>query len=418
MIKRLQIKFIALSMTSLFVLIVAIVLGMNIINYNNVVSEADEVLRILSDNKGHFPKDGEKPVGEMPPNMSPEIPYESRYFSVLLTESGSVIQAETSRIISVDTEDAIEYAQEAAENEDGRGFIETFRYDKKTDGEVVRIVFLDCGRRLDTFFDFLFVSLGISLAGYLIVFLVISFFSGKIIRPIAESYEKQKRFITDAGHEIKTPLTIINADADVLEMEVGENEWLEDIKRQAKRLTGLTNDLVYLARMEETKNPMQYIEFPISDVISETAGSFQTLAFTQNKIFESTVQPMLSMRGDEKAIEQLISILLENALKYSPEGGKVALSFEKQNRQLVLSVFNTTAVTIPQNNLGNLFERFYREDTSRNSKDGGYGIGLSIAKAIVSSHNGKIQALTPEEHSLKIVVSLPDNTENILGKRR
>ncbi|MBO5460883.1 MAG: HAMP domain-containing histidine kinase [Ruminococcus sp.] len=418
MIKKLQIKFIILSMTSLLVLITAIILGMNVINYNSVVNEADEVLNILSDNKGHFPKGGEKPDGQMPPNMSPEIPYESRYFSVLLDTSGSLIQTETSRIISVDSSKAVEYANAALEEESDRGFIDNFRYDKKTDGEVVRIVFLDCGRRMDAFLNFLFVSLGISLAGYLIVFLVISFFSGKIIRPIAESYEKQKRFITDAGHEIKTPLTIINADADVLEMEVGENEWLDDIKRQAKRLTGLTNDLVYLARMEESKDTMQHIEFPVSDVISETTASFQTLAMTQNKEFVSEIQPMISMKGDEKAIGQLTAILLDNALKYSPENGKVSLVFKKQSRQLILSVQNTTAASIPQKNLQVLFERFYRGDSSRNSKTGGYGIGLSIAKAIVSAHNGKIQAMALEENSLKFVVTFPDNAENMIELRK
>lgn len=418
MIKKLQIRFIMLSMTSLFVLIMAIVLGMNVINYNNVVNEADEILDILLDNKGNFPKREEKPEWKMPPNMSPEIPYESRYFSVIMSVDGSVIQTETRRIISVDSQQAAEYAKKAWDEEEQRGFIGNFRYDKKKDGEIIRVVFLDCGRRLDTFKDFLFISLANSLAGYLLVLFVIVFFSGKIIHPIAESYEKQKRFITDAGHEIKTPLTIINADVDVLEMEIGENEWLDDIKRQAKRLTGLTNNLVYLARMEENNNLMQHIEFPVSDVISETAGSFQTLAFTQNKEFVCDIQPMVSMKGDEKAIGQLISILLDNALKYSPEKGKVVIEFKKCNKQLVLSVYNTTLQNISSKCLASLFERFYREDSSRNSKTGGYGIGLSIARAIVSSHNGKIQAFTPEENSLKMVVTLPDNAENMICMRK
>ena len=253
----------------------------------------------------------------------------------------------------------------------------------------------------------MYISIGIALVGYALFFFVILFFSGRIIRPVQESYEKQKRFITDAGHEIKTPLTIIQADADVLEMDVGENEWLADIQKQAKRLSGLTNDLVYLSRMEEAQDTMQMIEFPFSDVVSEAAASFQSLAQTQGKTFLCEVPPMLSFTGNEKAIHQLVSLLLDNALKYSPDNGTVSLTVEKQNKALQLSVFNTTADFIAKEQLSLLFERFYRTDPSRNSQTGGYGIGLSVAKAIVSAHNGKIQAKTEDGYSLKVIVTLP-----------
>lgn len=177
---------------------------------------------------------------------------------------------------------------------------------------------------------------------------------------MVESYEKQKRFITDAGHEIKTPLAIISADVDVLEMEYGENEWLEGIQTQVKRLASLTNDLVYLSRMEETEEKLQMIEFPFSDVVSETAQSFQGIAQATGKQFQCSVVPMLSLNGNEKAIRQLVSILLDNAMKYSPEGGKVALSAEKQGRYIHLSVWNTTVFPVEKQNLSHIFERFYR----------------------------------------------------------
>ena len=138
----------------------------------------------------------------------------------------------------------------------------------------------------------------------------------------AESYEKQKQFITDAGHEIKTPLTIIQADADVLEMELGENEWLADIQNNVRRLTDLTNDLVSLARMEEGGTPLELVEMPLSDVVTETAQTFHTLAQAQNKELGLAVEPMLSMDADEKAISKLVGILMDNALKYSPEIGR------------------------------------------------------------------------------------------------
>ena len=408
MIKKLRTKFILLSMTAFFLVLVVIITGINIVNWNAVVHEADELLSVLSENKGAFPMGPGGMGHRLPPGMSPEIPYESRYFSVTLDgNTGSVIQAETSRIVSVDTTQAIEYAKSVLSKGNHRGFADRFRFSIRTENSFIRITFLDCGRKLDAFQNFLLSSIRISLIGCLVVFALIAFFSNRIIRPISESYEKQKRFITDAGHEIKTPLTIINADADVLAMELGENEWLEDIQKQAKRLTALTNDLVMLSRMEEAENTMQMIEFPFSDVVSEAAASFQALAQTQEKVFQCQIQPMLTLWGNEKAIGQLVSILLDNALKYSPIHGTISLTVEKQNRMLRLSVYNTTTNEITKDTLPLLFDRFYRTDPSRNSQTGGYGIGLSVAKAIVTAHNGKIHASTEGGRSLRITVIFP-----------
>ena len=408
MIKKLQLKFILLSMSALFLVLVTIITSINIVYYTNIIKNANLVLAILSENEGAFPLDNMNIDFELPSDMSVEIPYESRYFYVLLDgDSGSPIQTEISHIVSVNSTTAIDYAQQAMNKNNTQGFVDYYRYIKNTENGVVRIIFLDCGRQIIFFQKFLFASVCISLIGYILVLTLISVFSNRIVRPISESYEKQKRFITDAGHEIKTPLTIINADIDVLEMELGENEWLEDIQKQAKRLATLTNDLIYLARMEESEKSMQMIEFPFSDVVSEAVSSFHGLAQMQNKQFQYEIQPMLSMQGNEKAIHQLVTILLDNALKYSPDNGKVSLTLEKQNKILRLSVFNTTENDIPKENLNLLFERFYRIDSSHNSQTGGYGIGLSIAKAIVAAHNGKIQACTQDGHSLQVTVLFP-----------
>ena len=245
-------------------------------------------------------------------------------------------------------------------------------------------------------------SLIMALAGYVIVFVIVFILSGKIIQPIAESYEKQKRFITDAGHEIKTPLTIIHANVDILEMELGKNESLSDISQQTKRLRSLTDDLVMLARMEESEETMQKIDFPVSEVVTEAARPFRTLAIQQGKEFTCTIQPLLTLKGNDKAIEQLVGILLENALKYSPTGGTVAFDLTKQNRSVCLSVFNTANTEIKGEQLNHVFDRFYRTDFSRNSETGGHGIGLSIAQAIVTAHGGKIQAMTQDGHSFRI----------------
>lgn len=401
MIKRLKNKFVILAMLCLTLLLAVIVTGMNVINYSALAIEADETLRLLSKNKGFFPDFKGK---KFPPHMSKETPYESRYFSILLNEKGKVIQIDTARIAAVDRKAAIAFATDVFDKSNSSGFVDNFRYMRYAEGANVRITFLDCGRKLRTFRIFLSASIGMSLLGLFLVFWVILFFAGKIIRPVAESYEKQKRFITDAGHEIKTPLTIINANTDLLEMEFGENECLLDIKQQAARLTSLTNDLVYLARMEESEGSLEMIDMPISDVVSETVAPFQAVAQGQEKELQCSIQPMLSMKGNQKAIQQLVSILMDNALKYSPAGEAVIVSFAKQGKTICLDVYNKTLTPVSQDDLSHVFERFYRTDRSRNSETGGHGIGLSVAKAIVFAHGGKIQAWAEDEKSFHISI--------------
>ena len=307
----------------------------------------------------------------------------------------------------IEPAEASDLAFKAFSKSVSHGFAGLYRFYKQSGSDGVRILFLDCGREITSFQRFLMTSIVLSALGLLLVFGIVVYFSGRIVRPFAESYEKQKQFITDAGHEIKTPLAIIQADADVLEMELGENEWLSDIQAHIKQLSSLTNDLVSLARMEEGGTPLQILEIPISDLILEAAESFQGLAQTQGKDIQLSVEPMLSMEADEKAIRQLVSILLDNALKYSPEGGSIRLSMEKQAKHLRLTVSNLSLEPLPKENLNRLFERFYRGDPSRNSQTGGHGIGLSIAKAIVTAHSGQIHASHEENNILQITVTLP-----------
>lgn len=408
MIKKLQRKFILLSMSAFLLVLTVIITGINVVNYNAVVQEADSLLSVITDNKGDFPMEPDKFGDRLPPGMSPEAPFESRYFSVVMdTESEQALFVETSRIISVDTQAAVEYAKTVLNNNSTTGFLNDFRYLIQVEDNLTKITFLDCGRKLDAYHSFLFASIGISLCGFLVVFTLIAFFSNRIIRPISESYEKQKRFITDAGHEIKTPLTIIHADADILEMETGENEWIADIKKQVQQLTELTNDLVFLSRMEESENTLPMIDFPFSEVITETATSFHAVAQKQEKNLQYHIPPLLSLHGNEKSIRQLISILLDNAIKYSPVNGDIALSVEEQNNFVYITVTNATNQNLEKEQLKLLFDRFYRVDSSRNSKTGGHGIGLSIAQAIVEAHGGKIHASAPNENTLEIHVKLP-----------
>ena len=424
MIKQLRRKLIAACMISLAIVLIVILGGVNLMSYQKVVADADTVLALLGSNDGEFPKlhsgPDAPPDGEVPMDrgtgkrdllgakgLSPETPYESRFFSVVLNENHQVIQTDTGQIAAVDDESAELYAQSAVESGHTAGFLDDYRYLVLAEEGNTRVIFLDCGRSLSSFRTTLLASMALSLLGLMAVLVLLLILSHRIVRPVAESYEKQKQFITDAGHELKTPMTIISADVDLAEMECGENQWLADIRRQTERLTGLTNDLIYLSRMEEEQPPLQVIEFPLSDVAEEMALPFLAPAKSQEKKLTLHIQPMLSFTGDEKAIRQLISILLDNALKYSPAGGHLELRLEKQGRNILLTVTNTTIQPVEEDKLSHLFDRFYRSDQSRNSQTGGYGLGLSIARSIVLAHKGKIRAESRDGMSLSVVVSFP-----------
>lgn len=254
MIKKLRIKLILVSMLSLLAVLLAIVGGINLMNVHRMIGEADGVLDILAENDGRLPMQEEFAEPENGPEYaSPEVPYESRYFYVLLDEEADVIATNIEKIAAVDQETAVEYAQAALDSGADRGFVGEYRYTMQEEDSGIRISFLDCGRRIGMCRVFALNSLWISLLGMLAVFLLMMLASGRIIKPVSDSYERQKQFITDAGHEIKTPLAIIDADAGLIEMENGPNEWLRDIQTQVRRLTGLTNDLIYLARTEEAQ---------------------------------------------------------------------------------------------------------------------------------------------------------------------
>ena len=422
MIRSLRFKLIAAAMFSLAVVLLVILGGVNLMSFQKVLADADAILAVLGENQGAFPlqkppndqltsnpqpdRPPEEHRGGRFPDLSPETPYESRYFSALVSEDGTVLQTDTGQIAAVDTEEATDAALAVWQSGRTSGFWGNYRYLRCEEEDGSRIIFLDCWRSLSNFRTTLLASVGLALLGLGAVLLLLLILSKRIVRPVAESYEKQKQFITDAGHELKTPLTIISADSDLVELECGESQWLEDIRRQTQRLTGLTNDLIYLSRMEEDHPKLQLIEFPISDVAEEMAQSFLALAKNQEKSFSIEIQPMLSYTGDEKAIRQLFSILLDNALKYSPTGGALALRLKRHGRVLELSVSNTSAYPLKAEQLEHLFDRFYRTDQSRNPETGGYGLGLSIAKSIAAAHHGKIRAESPDGVTLTILVTL------------
>lgn len=433
MIRKLRIRLILTTMLAVLLVLLILMGGINLFNYRQVISESDEILSLLMENGGAFlnekdPHPEERDhMDQIPPSEreggkgfmrfdegrihSKELAYETRYFSVLFAPDGTILHTDT-RFISAVTEDtANEYARRIFNKGSRTGFIGDYRYLLgQPDPQGNRLViFRDCGASLANFRNFRNISIVVSLACLLVVGILVFFASGRVIRPVAESYEKQKRFITDAGHEIKTPLAIITADADVLEMEndgASENEWISDIKLQVNRLSELTSDLITLSKMEETGTLLNMTDLDLSSLTRSQTISFTAVATAGNKTISSQIDENIHITGDKKAIESLLSIVLDNAVKYSPENGHIDVLLTRSRKGALLKVTNDTKETISEEECRNMFERFYRTDSSRNSETGGHGIGLSLARAIVEKHRGRITATSAGEKKLAITIHL------------
>ncbi|HAH74941.1 MAG TPA: two-component sensor histidine kinase [Kandleria vitulina] len=397
MINRLRRKFILSAISALLLIVILFVGILDGLNYLQMDRKQVRTLNILE----KYYKD------EMSAVDNSEIPYASRYFVVVYDNEGQLVEINTARVRTIVNNKAEQYGLKAYHSKKKRDFISHYRYTKSKRGDSTYIIFLDIENSLEDFFDIvnlsiIFVVLGVVLFIFLIVIL-----SGKVIKPFIDNYENQRNFIADAGHDLKTPITVIEADAEVLKMKFGDdNEFLNDIFLQSSRLKQLTEDLIYLSKLDENPD-YEMIEFPLSDVITEICQSFESVAKTQKKEMTITIEPHLSFKGNQKNMERLVNILLDNAVKYSSDHGKIDVSLERQKKFIVLTVYNTVD-HISKEELPKLFDRFYRSDQSRNSETGGYGIGLSVAKSVVEAHKGKINATTSDEKSLVMIVILPN----------
>jgi signal transduction histidine kinase len=394
------------SLALVMVILVGSINGIYLFNMNNKINGT---LDILTLNQGQFPKfdKGNKPPREprFGFQMNEETPFETRYFVVEVGKDGSIYEIDTSHIAAVSSEDAADYANKVMNGSRNSGYTDIYKYVVVEEAYGSMLIFVDCRGQLQTANMFLLISSVVGLTTLLLVFILVSFLSKKAINPIIETMEKQKQFITNAGHEIKTPLAIISANADVLELTGGENEWIVSIRNQITRLDKLVKNLLTLSKVEEGDIKLVFTKFNLSKAVLETASTFKSIAEMHNKRFQIEIQPQVELHGDESSIQQLVSTLVDNAMKYSNEGGTIKVSLYATKKGIKLEVYNTTEV-IDTQNLSRLFDRFYRADSSRSRETGGYGIGLSIAKSIVEAHHGKISVKSEDGKSICFTVGI------------
>ena len=415
MLKTLRKKFILIAVLSFAAALLLILGVINTVSFYNVMANVDNRIEMLARENVLFPEGffsdpldillEQTPLFGRRGGLYDEARYDSRFFTVTFNASGDVTAVNTGRISATDPEEAEAMAEALYAKNRFSGVSGNFRYRAFATTAGTMYVFLECSRELVTFYTFLTVSCLAAAVGLAAVTVLVVLFSKRAIRPVAESYEKQKRFITDASHELKTPLAVISAANEVTEMESGETEWTRSISGQIGRLTSLTEKLVMLSRMDEESYKPKTVKFDISAAVGETAESFTAVAQQKNKRYTADIEPRLTYTGDENASRQLTGLLIDNAMKYSDEGGKIEVSLKRSGKNTVLKVFNTVE-SIPKGNNDILFERFYRADSSRCSETGGHGIGLSVAKAIVQTHKGKITAVSPDGKSITFTAVL------------
>ena len=392
MLKKMRWRFIGAAMAAFTAVVLTLLCFVNLWNYHSVTSQQDEALtRLMEIEDQQMPFSSRR--GALPfddwSHFSPEVQYSLRFFSVHYDTNGIVSRVNQDYIASISESDAETYADAVLESGKAHGYESGYRYLVSTTEDETVVLFLNSEREIQTMRSLLWITLAIAAVCLAVVFGLVVLFSQRAITPYLKNMEAQKQFITNAGHELKTPLTAISTSADVLAMEHDGDEWVHNIQVQSGRLSKLITSLVALSRLDE-ENPFPVrTEFSLSDALWEISEPFGSLAHAKGKAYTQDIADGLTVTGDRTAIQQMFSILLDNALKYSPDGGSISLTTQRSGKRAEVTVSNTvdTAQSIDTTRL---FDRFYRADESHSGAVSGTGIGLSIVKATVEAHGGTI----------------------------
>lgn len=434
MVKQLQKKFIISAMLAVTILLVVLIGGINVFNYLTTSGDNNRLMEMLcysfetstkwntdttdntqpplgingtqqntaadisgSQNNPDFPPqdNGIKPPDDKKNNgfgrHDKNAVDSARYAAVAIDKNGNIIRTDVTHISSLTEEEATAITEALKNTAAGTGTYSGFQYriseTKRAEGKV--IILLDNGMQISSFFTVLFISVGAGIFGWLMMLLLVILLSRKTIAPVARSIEKQKQFVTNAGHEIKTPLAIILANTDAMELHNGENKWSKNIRAQTLRLSGLMQNLLMLAKMDESSTKLPMCEFDISTAAEDTVGAFIEPAALKGIMIEQDIKKGIRLSGNRDSIVQLMTVLLDNAVKYTESGGVIRAELYGNEKNITLSIANTCE---PIDHPEKLFDRFYRGDSARTQKNGGYGIGLSVAQAIAELHKGSITA--------------------------
>jgi len=402
MIRKTRIKFVIVTMAIIVVILLGFCSAIIISIYNNNHMGTEQILRRMAQDFERFPMRPESPSG----GRFNEV----RSFMASIDENSEIIKAKFSE--SFYTEDDIkQYVTAIKSKGSDSGTIGSIRYLVTTSADGRIIVGIDNSLETSLFNELAFTVLIVGVSSTIVLFGIVWLLSYWVIKPTETAFKRQKQFISNAGHELKTPLTIISAGVDLLEKQIEERsehirmeKWISNIKTQAEKMDIMVSDLLSLAKIEEFEAKKEYLTFDISKVMLSCILPFESVAFEQDKNFSYNIPEHIFYKGNQKAVKEAVDILIDNALKHSDERGTVRVSLKLQGTRPILSVFNT-GNTIIQSEVPSLFERFYRSDSARAKGSGsGSGLGLAIVKALCEQHKWHID-VTLDKDCITFILS-------------
>ena len=407
MIQEIRRKFIRIAVAVLSAAMIALAVIINVSNWIEVRGEIRETLTGLAQSAGSGGRMENGPGKKGRDRHMQNTLDESRYFLARLSGNGEFSIVDASRASGESEEEMAEMVRTALDSGKNTGMTGHYMYLITEDRGKDTAVFLNIETRLDALNRLLLLS-GVACAGGIAAsWLLVVLCSKKAIQPLIRNAVQQKQFITDAGHELKTPLTVISANMDVLELNTAPNEWIDNTRKQLAGMSGLINNMIFLSRMDEDGAVLNREPVDLSALVRQEAEPFQAMADFMGKTFEAAVKDGIVLQGDRQALRRMVNQLCDNAMKYSPEEDTIRLHLDASGREIRLTEENSLKEPLSKEAVSHLFDRFYRPDASRSRDSGGYGIGLSMVRAVAEKHGGKAGAETKETGRICFTVCFP-----------
>lgn len=410
MIKKLQRKFILINMALVILVLLIVFATIFMSNYQRLQSESHEALYRAMEQRMDTPPP-KREIGRLSPGQKP-FPI-TPVFTVVLDEKNNIVHT-TQQNVSVSDDVLVKAVEKALASEYPEGILKdlNLRFLRRDIPDGTKIAFADRSNEINYMQSLFLISLVVG-AGALIAFFFISLYLARwALRPAEKAWDQQRQFVADASHELKMPLTVILANIGILlahrqDTIARQFKWVENTRVEAIRMKKLVDDLLFLAKSDASSVPLVHSEFNFSDTIWSCLLPFEPVAFEQGVTINADIEPDITVTGNGSQLKQLITILLDNACKYAGEKGIITVKLVREQKKVCLKV-NNTGTPIPAIDLPHVFERFYRADKSRAREQGGYGLGLAIAKRIVENHHAKITAESTEDQGTTFTVKFSE----------
>lgn len=398
-------RFILGAMLSFFILLILAAAGIWLFSYQQMERETNAFLAAMqqvNEEDRSFSQAAPPPMFGYTPDSRR---YPSGFYDIALNADGEIISIQRHGIVEEAEISVQQYVRQAVQGQAASGKIGPYKYSVTyQENGAARLILLDISIQLQSLYNMLKSALLVGATLMALLFLILIPISSKIAEIFVRNNEKQKQFITDAGHDLKTPVAIIRSSLDVLELQ-GKSKWSENIRSQTVRLERLIEQLLMMARLDETSEKIKREQLDLAALLREETQHFLPVMERRKILCRDSLPDHLPIRGDEKSIRQMLNLLMDNAARYTNDAGEITLSGHTEKKRTVLQ-FSNTVEELPGQKPEALSERFMRGNTARTQKSGGAGIGLSAVKRIVEMHRGHISITYPDAHTFCVAIEL------------